>query len=246
MAVVGLGSVGVVLGLTSTVQANELCGSSDPTVVCCNGQAVRGAMPTLSDAFAQDVCQLLTMPTASRSEGENFTRQVKPGSLVTNTSVSADAMTLPSMWWTRDSLPPQLGRHRLVDSWIAYTINDSDVRVVDVMISSQFWRALTMPQRYGVLSKFGNSAQDFGYSLRFFQSNGYSARMIGFYSCEATLNGELDASSVNGGPNHCLVSVDTPRLVQLQRAAASEPTIQTAQEPSTSVDVAEVLGSQTP
>lgn len=223
VAIAGLSSLGLALTpwMPPAAEANELCRAGDNSTValCCNGQAVQGVIPHLSTSFAQDVCQILAMPTASRSEGENFLSQIEPNSLLTNTSPSAEAMTLPSLWWTRDSIPGPLGRHRLVNSWVSYTIQGSDVRVVDVMIDSQFWRALTMPQRYGVLSQFGTSAQEFGYHLRFFQSNGYSARMIGLYGCEATtatpLSSETTPRSVS-----CLISVDTPRLVQWQQAAA--------------------------
>jgi hypothetical protein len=189
------------------------------TSVCCHGQALQGTLPGLSEVLSHDLCQLLVLPTASRSEGENFLSQVDPASVLHNSSASAEAMTLPSLWWARDSIPRQLGRHRLVDAWISYTIQDSGVRVVDVMVNSQFWRALTMPERYSVLNKFGTNAQEFGYHLRFFHNNGYAARMIGFYACEGTqevsaaLLGQTSASL-----GSCLASVSTPQIVQLQQA----------------------------
>ncbi len=221
MTIAGFSSLGWILN-PGSVLANELC-QEDPR----NSPSVSGAMPNLSASFAQDICKILTMPTASRSEGEAFTNQVQPGSLLTHTSASAEAMTLPSMWWSRDSIPSQLGRNRLVDSWVSYTIQGADVRVVDVMINGQFWRALTMPQRYGVLNSFGNSAQEFGYHLRFFQNNGYSARMIGVYACEASRGEALPLSATA----HCLVTVDTPRLLQLQQAMQPQPPMPTATEP---------------
>ncbi|MFH7244517.1 MAG: hypothetical protein ACHWZW_16905 [Spirulina sp.] len=221
MAVAGVSSLGLTL-TPGSVLANELCQGD-----LRNSTAVSGAIPNLSASFAEDVCQILTMPTASRSEGEAFLGQVQPGSLLTHTSASAETMTLPSMWWARDSIPPQLGRHRLIDSWLSYTIQGAEVRVVDVVINGQFWRALTMPQRYGVLAQFGNSAQEFGYHLRFFQSNGYSARMIGVYACETSASDTLPTNAAA----HCLVTVDTPRILQLQQAMQPPPSVQTATEP---------------
>jgi hypothetical protein len=222
IAIAGFSSLGLIF-TPGAVLANELC-QGDPR----NSTAVSGAISNLSASFAQDVCQVLTMPTASRFDGERFLEQIKPGSLLTQTSASAEAMTLPSMWWSRDSIPSQLGQHRLVDSWVSYTIQDADVRVVDVMINGQFWRALTMPQRYGVLNTFGNSAQEFGYHLRFFQNNGYSARLIGVYACESSSGEALPLSATA----HCLVTVDTPRILQLQQAMQSQPVVQTATEPN--------------
>lgn len=241
-AIAGLSSLGLMLApwATTPALANGSCeAGSNSTAVCCNGQAVQGAIPNLSASFAEDVCQILTMPTVSRSEGENFLNQIEPGSLLTHTSASAEAMTLPSMWWTRDSIPPQLGRHRLVDSWVSYTVRDSDVQVVDVTINSQFWRALTMPQRYGVLNKFGSSAQEFGYHLRFFHSNGYSARIIGLYSC-AVSPGETLALSTPSSTTNCLVTVDAPRIVQWQRAVMPNPDIRPASLPTDPANIAEV------
>lgn len=227
IAMAGFSGVAVAVA-PGSAWANQLC-DIDPD----GSAAVPGAMPNLSDSFGRDVCQVLTMPTASRSEGDRFLKQIDPESLLTNTSASADAMTLPSLWWTRDSIPPQLGRHRLVDSWVSYTIQDADVRVVDVMINGQFWRALSMPQRYGVLSNFGNSAQEFGYQLRFFQNNGYSARMIGLYACEAPENttGNTASAPAIFSMTHCLVTVDIPRITQLQQAMRPPSTMPTATAP---------------
>ena len=237
-ALMGLGSLGLAIGpwATSTVLAQEPCQGN--AALCCQGQSVQGAIPNLSASFAQEVCTILTMPTASRSEGEAFLQHIEFDSLLTQASASAETMTLPSMWWTRDSIPSQLGRHRLVDSWLSYRMREAEVQVVDVMINSQFWRALTMPQRYGVLTQFGTSAQEFGYHLRFFHNNGYSARMIGIFSCEAP----DAASALAAAPTaHCLVTVDTPRINQLQQAVRPQSAIQTATEPAPAValDVAE-------
>jgi hypothetical protein len=221
VAITGFSSLGLAMTPEMAV-ANGICNGDG------NGLAnAQGSIPGLSDRFAQDICRVLTMPTDSRSEGENFRSQIEPGSILTHTSASAETMTLPSLWWSRDSIPAQLGRHRLVDSWLSYTIQGAEVRVVDVMINGQFWRALTMPQRYGVLNSFGNSAQEFGYHLRFFQNNGYSARMIGVYACEASSGEALPLSATT----HCLITVDTPRILQLQQAMQPQP-IQPATEPS--------------
>ncbi len=233
LALAGLSSLGLAL-TPEAVMASGPCGVESSTVA-------QDAIPDLSDSFAQDVCRILTMPTASRSESETFLDQVQPGSLLNHTSASAETMTLPSLWWNRDSIPLTLGRHRLVDAWVAYTIQDSGVQVVDVTINSQFWRALTMPQRYGVLTTFGSSAQEFGYHLRFFQSNGYSARMIGVFSCESTTN---HTAALSADPRaYCLVTVDAPRITQLRRALQPQPTIQSASasEPMPSTEAAVTL-----
>lgn len=215
----GLG-LALALGLGPAALASGSCEVS--------GSAVQGVVPTLSPSLAQDVCHMVTMPTATRSEGEHFMQQIQPNSLRTETSASAETMTQPSLWWTRDSLPIQLGRRRLVDAWFSYAIRDADVRVVDVMINSQFWRALSLHQRYGVLAQFGTTAQDFGYHLRFFQGNGYSARLIGLYACEPRPSAAPEALAPHGV--QCLITVDPPRIADLQRAMQT-PAIPTAANP---------------
>lgn len=236
LALAGLSSVGLVLASGAAAKANDLCEVGGSI-------AAQSAIPGLSDSFAQDVCQVLTLPTNSRSEGDAFWDQVRPDSIVTHTSASAETMTLPSMWWTRDSLPPQLGRHRLVDAWVSYGLRDSEMRVMDVMINGQFWRALTMPQRYGVLNSFGNSAQEFGYHLRFFQNNGYSARLIGLYACEAQPS-MADETTHRAGAASCLVTVDTPQILQLQQAMQRQPERPIVNDSDTSATVAMDSSSQ--
>jgi hypothetical protein len=210
----GLG-LALALGLGPAALASDSCEV--------NKSAVQGVVPTLSSSLAQDVCHMVTMPTATRSEGEDFRQQIQPNSLRTDTSVSAETMTQPSLWLTRDSLPIQLGRRRLVDAWFSYAIRNADVQVVDVMINSQFWQALSLHQRYGVLAQFGTTAQDFGYHLRFFQGNGYSARMIGLYACEVSPSAAPDGAQ-------CLITVDPPRIADIQRAVKT-PAMPTAAHP---------------
>ncbi|MEB3291075.1 MAG: hypothetical protein VKI82_14250 [Leptolyngbya sp.] len=208
------------LGLGGTAFARVPCEVSPES-------AMQGAVSRLSPRLAQDLCQMVMMPTVARSESDRFSQQIQPDSLRTDTSVSADRMTLPSLWWTRDSLPNQVGRHRLVDAWFSYRIQGTDVQVVDIMINSQFWRALTLHQRYGILAQFGHTAQEFGYHLRFVQSNGYSARMIGLYACEASPSPPAGSPAVPP----CLITVDTTRIAEIQRAMQT-PATQTATGPS--------------
>ncbi|NJL46718.1 MAG: hypothetical protein HC929_03470 [Leptolyngbyaceae cyanobacterium SM2_5_2] len=181
----------------------------------CDDQPLQSHVPGATAQLSQTACQLLTFPTDTRSERESFDSQVEPGSLTHHTQPSSEEMTLPSMWWNRDSIPSRLGGHRLVDDWIGYTIEGTTTRIIDVTISPQFWQALKAAERYGVVSRFGSSAQEFGYQLRFLRSNGYNARLLGLYVCEP------DSTSPGAGPS-CMISVDRPQIVQLQRTLQAE------------------------
>jgi len=208
----------------------------------CTEQPLQSYLPRATSELSQTACHLLTFPTNTRSEREQFESQVRPGSLTHHTQPSSEEMTLPSMWWNRDSLPPRVGGHRLVDNWIGYTIQGTTTRIVDVTVSAQFWRALLPAERYGVVNKFGTSAQEFGYQLRFLQSNGYSARLVGVYVCEADVNNTPISNSGAMGRT-CMVSVDGPQIVQLQRTLLAE-VARVQQANAEAIPVAEVEALQ--
>ncbi len=191
------------------------------TSLFCTEQPLQSYLPRTTEQLSETACHLLTFPTDTRSERDRFNAQVQPGSLTHHTQPSSEEMTLPSMWWNRDSIPSRLGGHRLVDDWIGYTVDGTTTRIIDVTISPQFWRALSAAERYGVVSKFGTSAQEFGYQIRFLQSNGYSARLLGVYVCEADAGNAPDPNLGAMGRT-CIVSVDGPQIVQLQRTLEAE------------------------
>ncbi len=187
--------------------------SGNGTVPCCQASLLRSAFLDAPKQVLPVLCQLLRLPTDSRSEGDLFRRLVVPDSIVRNSSPSAETMTWPSLWWNQDSIPEQLGGRRLVDAWVTYRLQGSPIQVMDVMVNSQFWQKLTLPERYGVLQAFGDTAQQLGYQLRFFESNGYTAHFLGLYAC-------FSSSSPLGVS--CQASLDTIRLGQLQQGPLPE------------------------
>jgi hypothetical protein len=190
--------------------------------------------PGRSPELEQTFCQLLVFPTATLPNADEFNQRIVDGSLSSNSRLaSAEAMTLPSLWWNRDSLTPQLGGRRLVQSWISYQIKDSSTAVVDVMVNPQMWSVLTYNERFAVLNQFGTSARDFGYNLRFFQGNARNYRMVGLYVCE--FNAPPGPSFVTTADvDTCSANLDAAQIVLIQRnlLAAAE---RRQQPPSTPV-----------
>ncbi|MGB5973904.1 MAG: hypothetical protein WBG38_11325 [Nodosilinea sp.] len=178
--------------------------------------------PEQSPQLHRSFCQLLTFPTGGRLDGEDFAQRIVDGTLSSHSQwASADTMTLPSLWWNRDSLTSHLGGRRLVDSWLSYRIKEADTAVVDVVINSQIWSVLTYSERYAVLNQFGTAARDSGYSLRFLQGNSRNYRIAGLYVCD--FNTESD-SLAEQNVQTCSASLDAGLIVLLQRdlQAASE------------------------
>ena len=221
-----------------SAQAQTVCASqgSADEAVCCPGDMLKAYWPGRSPQLNQTLCQLLMFPTATLANGDDFSQRIVDGSLSSDSRASADTMTLPSLWWNRDSLSARLGGRRLVDSWISYQIKDSSTPVVDMMINPQMWSVLTYNERYAVLNQFGTAARNFGYNLRFFQGNSRSYRLVGVYACEfVDLQGEPLGS--DNRVRACSANLDAGLIVLLQRnlLAEVERRQQSAQTAATSL-----------
>lgn len=228
LAIAGAGLLLVGGANRAQAQSPEACavqGGGEVAILdatCCPDELLTAYWPGRSPQLNQTFCQLLMFPTATLGNGDDFTARIVDGSLSSDSRrASADTMTLPSLWWNRDSLTSHLGGRRLVESWISYQIEDSDTTVVDVMVNPQMWSVLTYNERYAVLNQFGTAARDFGHNLRFFQGNPRNARMVGLYACDFVdqpglpLGAEDDVYA-------CSANVDSTLIVQLQRNLLAE------------------------
>lgn|GEM_PF-1828278 len=181
------------------------CWGGEPSANrCCPPGFLAPALPHTPSLLSQVLCEVLVFPSEGRAEGDLFRRLVVTESLVRDSAPAVNATTQPSLWWNRDSIPARLGGHRLVESWLAYQQRQSSMGMIDLVVSPQFWRGLTLPERYGVLVQFGQTAEELGYHLRLLDDNGYTARLVGVYACVQEA---------------CLASVDGDQLLQLQQWA---------------------------
>ncbi|MBD2231874.1 hypothetical protein [Phormidium tenue] len=229
----GLAIAGAVLLMVgganrSPAQSSSACAVQDGEEVaildaaCCPDELLTAYWPGRSTTLNQTFCQLLVFPTATLANGDDFTDRIVDGSLSSDSRrASPTSMTLPSLWWNRDSLTSHLGGRRLVESWISYQIEDSGTTVVDVMVNPQMWAVLTYNERYAVLNQFGTAARDFGHNLRFFQGNSRTSRMVGLYACDFVEQPGLPLDSENS-VYACSANLDSSLIVQLQRNLLAE------------------------
>lgn len=204
-----------------------------PGSTCCPEDDLLVQLDLSSQALAQTFCQLLIFPTASLLNAAEFLDKIDMGSFSDSNAASPDTMTLPSLWWNRDSLTPRLGGNRLVQSWVSYQIQNSPTRVIDVMVNAQIWSVLTYTERYAVLNQFGTAAKSFGYDLRLFRGNARNSRMLGLYVCEVNSGqSDLSTSAVFDSVGTCTANLDPTTIAQLQQTilAAAEQRQQISQQ----------------
>ncbi len=209
-------------------EALEACANSNLGEIgiidaaCCPSDVLSAYWPGRSPQLNQTFCQLLVFPTSISGNGDDFSRRIVGEELSSDSRhASAETMTLPSLWWNRDSLTPRLGGRRLVQSWISYHIKDSATPVIDMLVNPQMWSVLTYNERFAVLNQFGTAARDFGYNLRFFQGNARSYRMVGLYACEFGDQPGVSAGT-SAAVNTCSANLNAGQIVQVQRHLVAE------------------------
>jgi hypothetical protein len=77
--------------------------------------------------------------------------------IITADTLSPQGMTIPSLWWTSEQLPPEL-----VTNWIANRRQNQ----IYLLVNTQYWNILDYIDRYRTVAKFGRVAQSYGYSLK--------------------------------------------------------------------------------
>lgn len=218
----GGGSLSVSAEALAACTDDGIDGAGIVDVACCPSDVLSAYWPTRSPQLKQTFCQLLVFPTATLGNGDDFSDRIVDGSLSSDSRhASAETMTLPSLWWNRDSLTPRLGGRRLVQSWISYQIKDSATPVVDVLVNPQMWSVLTYNERYAVLNQFGTAARSFGYNLRFFQGNARNRRMVGLYACEFDSQPVASVGAV-ATVHTCSANLNATQIVQIQRNLLAE------------------------
>jgi hypothetical protein len=94
--------------------------------------------------------------------------------IITADTLSPQGMTIPSLWWTSEQLPPEL-----VTNWIANRRQNQ----IYLLVNTQYWNILDYIDRYRTIDKFGRVAQSYGYNLKI--CNSQKIALAG-YTCEAT------------------------------------------------------------
>ncbi len=104
--------------------------------------------------------------------------------IITADTVSAQGMTLPSLWWTSEQFSP-----KLITNWIA----NRTQKQVYLLVNAQYWDLLDYLDRYRTIDQFGRVAQGYGYNLQLCSSQKivlarYSCNPLDRSSCQLWLN----------------------------------------------------------
>lgn len=186
--------------------------TAEDVAIACGGLPVEAYVTHDSARLRRSFCELLAFPNLS--DRESFS-DVDPNSLIDNRSPSPVEMTLPSLWWSQISIPRQFGSYRLVDSWLAYEIQLSATRVVDVHVNTQIWRVLKYSEQYGALSHLAEEAAAYQYNLRLFNNNLRDPSLIGLYVCDFRF--QAAAIEAGEGSSHdCVAIVDAEAIAGMQ------------------------------
>lgn len=133
-------------------------------------------------AIALDAQALLLLTQPLTSSEINLLEQGAPPSepsWVTAETISQTGLTTPSLWWAKQ----QFGG-KLLSNWIAKPGTDDMPNRVDLLVNQQVWTSYNYLDRYAFLNQMGRVAQDFGYSTRVFDAQGY---LLGAYICDFDL-----------------------------------------------------------
>jgi len=192
--------------------------TAEDVETACGGLPVDTYVNGNSAILKQTFCQLLTFSPLTFGSIDTFITDIVQDSLVSNDAPSSEEVTLPSLWWSRNTLPRQFGRYRLVDSWNAYEMRVTAIRVVDVHVNTQIWRILQYSERYGALSHLAEEARANRYNLRLFNNNQRDPRLIGLFACD--FSGQATAADTSSQSldlaSDCVAVIDEDAITQMQ------------------------------
>ena len=115
----------------------------------------------------------------------------KDRNIVTADTVSADGMTIPSLWWASEEFPA-----KLVTNWVANRRQNQ----IFLLVSSQYWNILDYIDRYRTIDRFGRAAQSYGYNLTICNSQKIN---LAAYTCEST----VDTSIITAPPHQNICQI---------------------------------------
>ena len=195
--------------------------TADDIASACGPLPIDAYVPHDSAPLKHAFCELLAFSPFSFSSGENLLPEIVPGSVVSNDAPSPEKMTLPSFWWSRNSLPRQFGSYRLVDSWASYEIRTPAIRVIDVYVNPQIWRILQYPERYGAMNHLAEEARAAQYNLRLYSNSFRNPRLIGLYVCDFPSSNPAVPGNVFDATENCVALVDADSISRLQASLES-------------------------
>ncbi|MBD2464095.1 hypothetical protein H6G89_24130 [Oscillatoria sp. FACHB-1407] len=115
------------------------------------------------------------------------------GPIMRHDTISQQDITAPSLWWANE----QFGG-KLVNSWLAYSGTDGNLRRVDMVVNQQVWSLYTYFERYGFVTQMGTAAWDYRYNMRIFNRD---RELLAAYMCEpGTVASIVDTQPASSPP----------------------------------------------
>lgn len=153
--------VGIILLIFSGIFNNGWLGSPDIAMA-----------QTVSTSGAEDVTPGKTVSPSPALEASTLDQNT---AVATESTISQDGLTPPSLWWTQDQFGGQL-----LETWSTRPGNARVPDRVDLVINEQIWDGLTYLERYAFVNQFGTAASDFGYNTRVVTNQG---NRLAAYTC---------------------------------------------------------------
>ncbi len=159
------------------------------TIGCslCLAFAIGEIPPALSqpepDLSAPEICEVDLSLLKSSDLSNN---------IVTADTVSAQGMTVPSLWWTSEEFPT-----KLVTNWIANRRQNQ----IFLLVNTQYWNVLDYLDRYRTIDRFGRVAQGYGYNLTICNAQKLA---VANYTC----------AKIDRPPDNSIVQKDAPSIPQ--------------------------------
>jgi len=95
--------------------------------------------------------------------------------IVKNTDISANGLTIPSLWWAKEQFDPFNGK--LIQSWVA----NHQTATIDLIVNRQLWTILDYMARYRLVNQIGTVAREYQYNLRILNQQ---QTCLALYQCD--------------------------------------------------------------
>lgn len=127
--------------------------------------------------------QTTSVPRPSNAPLELSLLTKPKSSVITATTINQRNLTLPRLWWAKDS-----AEKKLLDNWVAYPASKAEPARVDLVVNQQIWTLLDYLERYDFINRLGTAARRDNYNVRVFN---YQQELLGTYTCNFSISPAL-------------------------------------------------------
>lgn len=148
--------------------------------------------------ISPSTAQTIPLPSDALLELDLLTKP--KGSVMTANTINQEKLTVPSLWWAKES-----SENKLLDNWLAYPASEKEPARVDLIVNQQIWTLLDYVERYDFVNRLGSTARNFGYNVRVFN---YQQEFLATYTC-----------NFNTSPALCSIQIGNQSKLGLRRSS---------------------------